>query len=222
MRASPCGDACTGPPDEQLHDAKCSATSTALSARPQRLVRTNRRWERSHGRRSSSRGRTTRTPPSQREWFRRQPSKLPRRRELTAPPHPVSISPTTRRATAIGVRKIRVRPTATSRRWIRTRDTSTAPSSAIQRPVPGLEEKPVPTRGDIFHGTLDLDQVRTPRPMLVCGAHRGAVESPHLRGSRAHSDGADVNSGHNAARENFATARPDVSCPNSRARARCR
>jgi phytoene dehydrogenase-like protein len=57
-------------------------------------------------------------------------------------------------------------------------------------------------RGDIFHGTLDLDQLFSARPMLGYGNYRGPLPGLYMCGSGTHPGGGVTGApGHNAARE---------------------
>ncbi|MGE4172814.1 MAG: phytoene desaturase family protein [Methylocystis sp.] len=56
--------------------------------------------------------------------------------------------------------------------------------------------------GDIFHGSLDLRQIFSARPMLGHANYRGPIEGLYLCGSGAHPGGGVTGApGHNAARE---------------------
>ena len=58
------------------------------------------------------------------------------------------------------------------------------------------------TGGDIFHGTLTLDQLWSARPLLGHGAYRGPLAGLYMCGSGAHPGGGVTGApGHNAARE---------------------
>ena len=56
--------------------------------------------------------------------------------------------------------------------------------------------------GDIFHGTLGLDQLFSARPVLGHGAHRGPLKGLYMCGAGTHPGGGVTGApGHNAARE---------------------
>jgi phytoene dehydrogenase-like protein len=65
-----------------------------------------------------------------------------------------------------------------------------------------LEEKLGLAGGDIFHGSLGLDQLWAARPMLGYGDYRTPFKGLYLCGSGAHPGGGVTGiPGHNAARE---------------------
>lgn len=58
------------------------------------------------------------------------------------------------------------------------------------------------TDGDIFHGSLDLGQIFSARPMLGHADYRGPITGLYLCGSGGHPGGGVTGApGHNAARE---------------------
>ena len=62
--------------------------------------------------------------------------------------------------------------------------------------------------GDIFHGTLGLDQLFSARPVLGHGAHRGPLKGLYMCGAGTHPGGGVTGApGHNAAREILKDAR---------------
>ena len=62
--------------------------------------------------------------------------------------------------------------------------------------------------GDIFHGTLGLDQLFSARPVLGHGAHRGPLKGLYMCGAGTHPGGGVTGApGHNAAREVLKDAR---------------